>query len=376
MEPKKIILVQLYSNGDCLYATTVAKQIKQDFPGCHLTWAISSSCKTIIANNPCVDKILEVTTVAKNDGAAFRRFKKEIYKQQRKGVYDEVFIVHNADTNHAYYDGSIRSSILRAYPNPITVSVQPVLSLYPEEIENANKFAAVHGLKNYQQVVLFEYAPQSGQSNITLAFAMKVAEGLVANNNIIVILSSANKVNHPNKAIIDGSGLTLRETAALSHHCTFLLGSSSGITWITTSEAGKQLPMVQLLNAYAHWVNPISRDFERFEIRNDKVIELLEFNELKIVDCVITALKDFDLAKLKFSQQIPLHFKTTRNIIYILLCYLEFGAIIKHLKVNKALYGNNFSFYTEVFFGFLVAPVTLVKNLFVKNFINPGIKKA
>jgi hypothetical protein len=76
-----------------------------------------------------------------------------------------------------------------------------------------------------------------------------VAEGIVANNNVAIILSSANKVNHPNKAIIDGSHLTLRETAQLSHHCTFLLGSSSGITWITTSDAGKQLPMVQLLNA-------------------------------------------------------------------------------------------------------------------------------
>ena len=35
MEKKrdKILLVQLYSNGDCLYATTVAQQIKKDFPG-------------------------------------------------------------------------------------------------------------------------------------------------------------------------------------------------------------------------------------------------------------------------------------------------------------------------------------------------------
>src|ERR1700712_812650 len=107
MPAQKIILVQLYSNGDCLYATTVARQIKNDFPGCHLTWAIAAFCKTIIANNPYVDEVMEVNTVAKNDIAALRRFKKKIYSLQKEGLYNKVFIVHNGDTNQAYYDGSI-----------------------------------------------------------------------------------------------------------------------------------------------------------------------------------------------------------------------------------------------------------------------------
>jgi ADP-heptose:LPS heptosyltransferase len=367
MAVQKILLVQLYSNGDCLYATTIARQIKKDFPGCHLSWAIASFCKTIIDNNPYVDEILTVDTVAKNDVAAFRRFKKKVYRQQKEGVYDEVFIVHNTDTNHAYYDGSIRSSILKAYPKPITVPVQPVLNLYPQEIENAHKFAQDTGLENYKDIALFEYAPQSGQSNITLALAIKVAEGIIAKGDTAVILSSANKVNHPNKGIIDGSGLTLRETAALSHYCTFLLGSSSGITWITTSEAGKQLPMVQLLNAQTRWVNPISRDFERFHIPNDKIIELLDFDEAQIIECVTMALENFEKAKERFNQPIPLHFKTTRNIVYNLLCYFEFGAILKHIKVNRAVYGNNFSFYKELLIGFLIAPFTLIKNMIQKH---------
>lgn len=366
MATQKIILVQLYSNGDCLYATTVARQIKLDFPGCHLTWAIAAFCKSIIANNPYVDEVLAVNTVAKNDVAAFRRFKKELYGRQKEGVYDKVFIVHNTDTNHAFYDGSIRSSILNAYPGPITVPVQPVLRLYPAEIENANQFVSEKELKNYKNVVLFEYAPQSGQSNITPDLALKVAEGIVAGKSTAVILSSANKINHPDKAIIDGSSLSLRETAALSHACTFLLGSSSGITWVTTSEAGKHLPMVQLLNANTTWVNPISRDFERFHIPNNKVIELLDFDVAKIVNCVNLALEDFEAAKTKFSQPIPLHFKTTRSIVYNLLCYFEFGAIAKHIKVNRAMYGNNLSFFKELIMGFIVAPFTLIKNLLTK----------
>ena len=131
--PLKILLVQLYSNGDCLYATTVARQIKNDFPNCKLTWGIASYCKSIIANNNYVDEIMEVNTIAKNDIVAFRKFKKQLNQFKEQGIFDEIFITHNMDTNLALYDGSIRSGIFRAYPNPITVPVQPVLHLYDEE---------------------------------------------------------------------------------------------------------------------------------------------------------------------------------------------------------------------------------------------------
>lgn len=363
---KKIILIQLYSNGDCLYATTVAKQIKQDFPGCQLTWAISSSCKTIISNNPFVDDVLEVNTVPKNDAPALRAFKNKILNQKKQGFYDEVFFVHNADANHAFYDGSIRSSILRAYPHPITVPVQPVLRLYPAEISHSEKFALEHKLSEYDHVILFEYAPQSGQNNVTVELAIEVAEKIIDNNNYAIILSSANKFSHSNAAIIDGSNLTLRETAALSHYCTFLLGSSSGITWITTSEAGKILPMVQLLNPTSKWINSVSRDFEMFSIPSKGVIELLDFDVNTIVECVHSALKDFGNARDKFNQPVPLTFKTTRYIVYNLLCYFEFGAILKHIKVNREIYGNNLSFYKEVAIGLLTSPFRLIRNIIRK----------
>ena len=73
---KKILLVQLFSNGDCLYATAVARQIKSDNPNCELTWAIANFCKDIINLNPFVDKVRIVDDVAKNDIIAFRNFKK------------------------------------------------------------------------------------------------------------------------------------------------------------------------------------------------------------------------------------------------------------------------------------------------------------
>jgi len=363
---KKILLVQLYSNGDCLYATAVARQIKVDFPGCHLTWAIASFCKSIITGNPFVDEIMEINTVAKNDVAAFRKLKIEIENWKNEGRFTEVFITHNADTNQAYYDGCIRSSILRAYPFPVKVPIQPVLHLSELEKNNADIFVEKNQLKSYEQVILFEYAPMSGQSNMSKDDAIEIAEKITSKGNFAVILSSANKVNHPDKAIIDGSALSFRETAHLINFCTFLLGSSSGITWVSTSDAGKQLPMIQLLNPYSNWLNAISRDFERFGIPTENVIELIKYNNDVIMASVLCALNDFPQAKKQYNQPIPLHFKTTRSIVYNLLCYLEFKAILTHIKVNREVYGNNIFFFKEVVLGFLIFPFRLIKNIFNK----------
>ena len=60
MPRERILLVHLIANGDCLMATTVARQIKTDFPGSHLTWAIGYKCRHVIDNNPYVDEIWSV----------------------------------------------------------------------------------------------------------------------------------------------------------------------------------------------------------------------------------------------------------------------------------------------------------------------------
>ncbi|MEO8765031.1 MAG: hypothetical protein ABI416_12120 [Ginsengibacter sp.] len=366
---KKILLVQLYSNGDCLYATAVARQIKYDYPGCHLTWAIAGFCKSIIASNPYVDEIMEVNTVPQKDAGAFRKFKKDILRRKSTGQFEEIFITQIIDTNQALYDGTIRSTIFRAYSNPITVPVQPVVRLSDFEISNAQKFSVQNNLPSYKHVVLFEFAPLSGQSKLTKEMAISIAENLTGDKEVAVILSSGNKIDHTHKNIIDGSNLTLRETAALTHYCTLLVGCSSGITWISTSEAAKPLPMIQILNPFTTFINPVSRDFKRLGFDTSRVIEITMSEKDAITSCVKQSLNDFPLAKKLFNQQIPLHFTTTRLIIYNLLCYLEFGAILKHIKINREVFGNNFSFYKEVVVGFLIAPFTLLKNKIKKNIL-------
>ncbi|MEP7253279.1 MAG: hypothetical protein ABI683_12890 [Ginsengibacter sp.] len=364
---KKILLVQLFSNGDCLYATAVARQIKKDFPGCHITWAVATICKSIITNNPYVDEIMEVTSVAKNDEASFRKFEKEILQRKVSGEFDEIFITHLMGANQAHYDGCIRSAIFHGYAGRVTESVQPVVRLTETEKESVKTFASDHRLETFKHILLFEFAPLSGQSKMTKEMAVQIAENLTANGNVAVILSSGNKIQHSNKNIIDGSTLTLRETAGLTHHCTMLLGCSSGITWISTSDAAKPLPMVQVLDPHSTWVNPISRDFERFGLDTSALIEITKVDKDIIITCVKQAMVDFQKAKDIFHQKIPLHFKTTRKIVYNLLVYRDFSAIRKHIRINKEAYGNRFAFYWEVFLGIATAPFKLMYNLITKS---------
>ncbi|MFT3702319.1 MAG: hypothetical protein QM802_08120 [Agriterribacter sp.] len=366
VSPFKILLVQLFSNGDCLYATTVARQIKNDFPGCHLTWAIASSCKKIISGNPHVDDTLEIDEVKKNDVHAFRELKKKLFIQKKNGLWQEVFITHIMDDNQANYDGCIRSAIFRGYPRKITVDSTPVISLSDIEKQKAAEFAQKHSISKYKSIILFEFAPQSGQLAISKKSAIQIAEKITENSEVAIILSSAQTISHSKENIIDGSSLTLRETAALSFYCTHLIGCSSGITWLTTSDGAKMLPMIQILNPYTDWVNPISRDFIRRGQSTEKIIELIDFNEQLICECVAESLINFSAARKKYTQQVPLQFKTTRKIIYNLLCYLQFRAIAKHIRINLQVYGFNSKFFTEVLIGLVTFPFKLIKNLFTK----------
>ncbi|MEO5684277.1 MAG: hypothetical protein ABIQ88_16670 [Chitinophagaceae bacterium] len=370
LHTKKILLVQLFSNGDCLYATTIARQIKTDYPHCHLTWAIAAFCKNIIDENPYVDAVMVVNDVPKNDLAAFRKLKRKFHAEKEAGKWDEVFVTQNMDGNLAYYDGCIRTGVYRAYPHPVTVSTTPVLRLTEAEKNNAAAFAANNKLEDYRVRLLFEFAPLSGQVPMTRDIAISIAEKVVKDPEVVVILSSALKIDHPNSQIIDGSVLTLRETAGLSFFCTHLLGCSSGISWATTSDGAKLLPMVQLINPGTIWLNAVSRDFKRFNKSTDNIIDLIGLDEEKIEACLQLCFRDFAAARKKYNQEIPLKFTSSRNIVYNLLTQLQFKYIARHIAANREVYGNNWLFYRTVFATVLFSPFTFIRNYYKKRILH------
>jgi len=362
--PNKILLIQLFSNGDCLYATTVARQIKQDYPGCHITWAIAEYCRNIVAENPFVDETMVIKEINhRNWQQYWKGFQQKIKKWTLDNEYDEVVFTQIIGSNFANYDYCIRSSVFRGYKRPVMVPVQPVLQLTVQEIKRVEDFAFEHRLSSYKEVILIEFAPLSGQAKFSLDSALRIAQQITAVGNVVVIFSSNTKLEINTPSIIDGSKLSLREIAHLSHYCTLLVGCSSGTTWVTTSNAGKQLPMIQILDPNAYWFNSVVNDHRRFGLSTDHIIEIDDRDEKKIHDCVQMLIeKGFSVAKASHHQEWKMQFRITRGIISYFLGKGDFKSAIKHIRINIVLFGYKRALLKSIFLGMVTFPVI--------NFIN------
>ena len=316
--PERVLLAQWYSNGDCLLATTLARQIKTDFPGCHLTWAISTRCRELLRGNPHVDAIWEIeqpTTGEIKDLhfatiVQWNHFEHEVRARQASGKFTQVFLTFSGSfRNLSLYDGTVRGLIFGAYPGPINVSLAPVLRLDKAEIENVRRFVGAHPeMTNCRRVALFECSPKSGQSAVNPEFALALSRRLLAEfDDLCIVLSSNLPVASADARIIDASQLTFRENAELTKHCTLLIGCSSGLTWLSTSDTAKSLPTVQIITSKAMFPNSLAIDHERRGLPTDHILEMDEPNLERAEACLKTVFREgFAAARAKFHQRISL----------------------------------------------------------------------
>jgi len=309
MKPLNILLVHLVANGDCLMATTIARQIKKDFPGCRLTWAISYKCCPIIDNNPDVDDVWEVVyengESPTSRGGVWDRVKGEAEKRRAAGEFDRIFYTQIYPDNICRFDGSTRSSTFRNYPNPISVPVNPVVRLSDQERQKVELFASRNKLQCFQRVILLECAPGSGQSNLNQKKGIAIALNLLTGRtDTTVIVSTHLPFESPHPQIIDGSCLSLRENVELSKYCTLFVGCSSGITWLLTSDSAKQLPMVLFLrpNAMGATFASLAYDFEYWGLPLQHVIESGREEVDEMTKVVTAAMEDFPLARTRFHE--------------------------------------------------------------------------
>ena len=304
---KRILLGHLNSYGDCLYATAVARQIKTDYPGSHLTWAIGSMCRSVLDQNPHVDEVWEVPLTSIGEVAdVWPRFEREAQERKRKGDFDEIFLTQLAPGNTHLYDGTIRSSIFRAYPRRLSVPVTPVLRLSDAEVDNVRRFVSSHNILNQPQVVLFECSVRSGQSFITPEYALNSARRIVDRFPAArVILSSNLPISSDDSRIIDGSAISFRENAELTKYCSLLIGGSSGVSWIATSDWAKPLPMIQLLNPDSFWFASVAYDLEYWGLATDQIIEMTDSSVERLLQCVEDIFtKGFDAARSTFHEKL------------------------------------------------------------------------
>jgi hypothetical protein len=294
MARRRVLLGQLGAAGDCVYATTVARQIKADDPDCHLVWAIGSMFRHVIARDPHVDEVWEIPLLSRADMATtWAAFAREAHAREARGELDDVFLTQIDPGNYQNFDGTVRASIFRGYPRPITVPVTPVIRLGDDEIARVRDFARAHRLQENGPCIIFECAHGSGQSFVTPEWALAVARGVVQQvPNVKIVLSARADQSPEETAIIDGSGLKFREYAALTHHASLLVGCSSGLTWVCTSDAAKTLPTLQVLTRRVGMCGAVVHDLEHWGLPSDHVIEMRDTTAEHAAACVVDMLSN------------------------------------------------------------------------------------
>jgi hypothetical protein len=313
---KQILLGQLASYGDCLYATAVARQIKTDFPGSHLTWAIGSAYKSILYGNPHVDEVWEFPMAGPQDiDSAWYEFQREVVKRHQRGEFQRVFLTQVYPANMHNYVGNLRASLYLGYGKPIRVTTTPVLRLTSEEVERVRAFAKRYSLDERQHVVLFECSSGSGQSWITPKFAMDVAQRVIAENPGTLFVLSTAETTESSDHVVSASELSFRENAELSKYCSLLVGTSSGISWLCTSDWSKPLQMIQLLRADSFWFASHIYDRRMWGGDETAVLELYDYDGPTVVSCINSVLKlGFATARQSFHQEMKMAFKTYQRV--------------------------------------------------------------
>lgn len=353
---KRFLLAQFGHFGDCLYATTLAHQIKHDNPDCHLTWAIAPKFQSILIMNPHIDAVLPVpymySTIPFDD--AWNTFHQEI-NEHLKYKFDTIIVSQLAKYNCKFYDGTIRSAILNTYCNPITVPVAPVIVLTEDEVKNVASFIKKNCIHSFLNIILFECGPQSGQSSVTLEFSEQIAQSITSQyQDTCFLLSSPSKVKNPTSQIIDASELSFRENAELANHCTLLVGCSSGISWLTTSTWTKKINTVQVINPEYGISTSLVNDAQRFGLPFDHILEIEDKEKGNLSTIIEEIIKTgFEPTRAKYHREIMPNMKVLGSILSGIASTSGhrtlLGTYYKIIKLNKSIPQLSLLFYIVYF---------------------------
>ena len=290
----RILLGQLAANGDCAYATTLARQLRHDYPDAHLTWAISSSCASLLDNNPHIDEVWEVPARGWNAQASmWRVFEQEAFRRYQRREFDQILLSQVWPGNLQNFDGTVRPCILRSLGRPITVPIETVLRLTENEVERVQAFSLENDIERFEHRILFECESRSGQSFITPDLAQDVAQALYKLlPDSTVIFSTIKPMTLKDKRSRYAGQLSLREVAQLTHACTAFIGAGSGGTVIATSAAAKPLPTVLLLKADTSVFGSFAHDFEYFDINHPGIVETSDENVGRVAAIIARVCKE------------------------------------------------------------------------------------
>jgi hypothetical protein len=236
----------------------------------------------------------------------------------------------------------VRPSILRSYGRPITVPIENVILLTPEEIDRVERFAKEERLRDFEHRILFECSSKSGQSFVSPELAQEIARRVYEILPAATIIFSTNIPMRLNdKRSRYAGNLSLRETAYLTRDCTLFVGAGSGGTVAASSTASRPLPMIQLLSAATSVFASFAHDFEYFGVGGRPVLEMTNEDPGVIADCIATACREgIETAMSRFDGRIPVRFDYYFSLIdRCLLKSYRFLDAARSLTVTAERYG-------------------------------------
>lgn len=340
---ERLLLGQLNSNGDCLYATILARQLRHDHPDAHITWAISSRCANHLHNNPHIDEVWEIPIPGwELHEPMWHVFEREVTRRLLRRDFDYACLSQIWPNNFQNYDGTIRPSILRSYRRPITVPIETVIRLTDEEIDRADCWAHDAHIEAFDHRILFECTANSGQTHMTVALAQEIAGYVYKALPSTTIMFSTHlpvKLEHPNSRY--AGSLSMRECARLTHHCTFFAGAGSGGTVVATSTGAKRLPMIQVLAEETSVFASCLHDFEYFGLDPSRILETTEENPRVLADAIIACCRDgVSAARARFERRAPLHFRNYFNFLdFYLMKQSRYLDAARSLEITAERYG-------------------------------------
>lgn len=318
----RLLLGQLGANGDCLYATILARQLRKDYPKAHITWALSTQCLDVARNNPDIDEVWHVPVSGwDRHEQMWGVFEREAFRRYKQGDFDRILLSQIWPNNFQNYDGTVRPSILRAYGRPITVPIENVIRLTDEEIARTEAFVHDRGLMQFAHRILFECSSKSGQSFVTPDLAQDIADQVYARLPDATVIFSTNlpmALRDPRSRY--AGELSLRESAHLTHACTLFIGCGSGGTVAATSTAAMALPTLQLLAASTSMLASFAHDFEYFGLHDRQFIEMTQEDPTLIAECVARiCLRGAKTAHDEFDSGIKVSFDYYRGVMGVTL---------------------------------------------------------
>jgi hypothetical protein len=340
---ERILLGQLGANGDCLYATILARQLRRDYPRAYITWAISSQCANLLLNNPDINEIWKVPVPNWSEHERmWHNFEREAFRRYKQSDFDLVLLSQIWPNNFQNFDGTVRPSVLRSYGRPITVPIENVICLSNDEIERVDGFVREHGINNFENRILFECSSKSGQSFVTPDLAQTIADyiyALLPDTTVIFLTNLPMTLRDPRSRY--AGNLSLRECAALTHHCSLFLGCGSGGTVAASSTASKSLPMMLMLSAHTSALASFAHDFEYFGITDHEVVETTCEDPLRIATAAaIICQEGVAVAREKIENGIPIRFEFyCQSIEICLLRRLRFLDAARSVTATSVRYG-------------------------------------